>query len=338
MLLYGHWLRCFLFHRSRAQLKLGHLSDALRDIQACLSQYAQNKLEDVQMVRCLCLQVTITREISLHASEAESTEAFVDSLELMRKAVRIAAALAEHSGSFVPDCNVTYARSNGAIKHHHMMSPLLHNFTDLHANESTLSSSPQFNRRKLLNQFGITIPSLESKSSSEDDQSLALEGDRNDVDGLRLSPLDRSEGVYSAVEYVNISLLENRVLITCQAVLCKLLDDTRNAGLADDERHASYALVNEQLVVGEMAAKVCILLMNNYLIMFSADIFSSASTYVLCTSYSSCAIACTCRSMSGYPSYCSKRRPESRREANVTTTDYYTAPVQLSVHDFLTMP
>lgn len=256
MLLYGHWLRCFLFHRSRAHLKLGNLGDALRDIQSCIAQYAQNDLEDVQLVRCLCLQVSIMREISLHAPKADSAEAFTTTLELMRKAVRMAEALADLSGAFVPDSNVTYVRSDGAIKHHHMMSPLLHNLTDLHVNESDLSLSPQFNRKKLLNQAGITIPSLESKSSEE--QSEASLGDRyNDVDGLRLSPLDRVEGVYSAVEYVNIHLLENRTLITCLAALCKLLDDARNAGLADDElQRPSSTLVNEQLVTGEKAAKV----------------------------------------------------------------------------------
>lgn len=251
MLLYGHWLRCFLFHRSRAHLKLGHLSEALRDIQSCIAQYAQNDLEDVQLVRCLCLQATITREMSLHAPKADSAEAIVNTLELMRKAVRMATALADLSGAFAPDCNVTYARSDGAIKHHHLMSPLLHSFTDLHGNDSDLSLSPQFNRKKLLNHFGITIPSLESKSSEE--QSV---GDRYlEVDGLRLSPLDRVEGVYSAVEYVNIHLLENRALITCLAALCKLLDDARSAGLSDDE-HDPKLLVNEQLVSGEKAAKV----------------------------------------------------------------------------------
>lgn len=268
MLLCGHWLRCFLFHRSRAHLKLGNLSDALRDIQSCIAQYAQNDLEDVQLVRCLCLQVSITREMSLHAPKADSAEAFVASLELMRKAVLIATALADLSGAFVPDSNVTYARSDGAIKHHHRMSPLLHNFTDLHANESDLSLSPQFNRKKLLNQSGITIPSLESKSSEEQSdaslkRSSSRDSDRyyNDsVDGLRLSPLDRVEGVYSAVEYVNIHLLENRALITCLAALCKLLDDARSAGLADDElsRPSSHALLNEQLVTGEKAAKVSV--------------------------------------------------------------------------------
>lgn len=256
MLLCGHWLRCFLFHRSRAHLKLGNLGDALRDIQSCIAQYAQNDLEDMQLVRCLCLQVSITREMSLHAPKAKSAEAFVTTLELMRKAVRMAEALADLSGAFVPDSNVTYVRSDGAIKHHHLMSPLLHNLTDLHVNESDLSLSPQFNRKKLLNQAGITIPSLESKSSEE--QSEPSLGDRNnDIDGLRLSPLDRVEGVYSAVEYVNIHLLENRTLITCLAALCKLLDDARNAGLADDElQHPSHALINEQLVTGEKAAKV----------------------------------------------------------------------------------
>lgn len=263
MLLYGHWLRCFLFHRSRAHLKLGNLGDALRDIKSCIAQYAQNDLEDVQLVRCLCLQVSITREMSLHAPKANSAEAFVTSLELMRKAVLMAAALADLSGAFAPDSNVTYSRSEGAIKHHHLMSPPLHNLTDLHVNESDLSLSPQFNRKKLLNQAGITIPSLEIaisslESKSSEEQSEASLGDRyNDVDGLRLSPLDRVEGLYSAVEYVNIHLLENRTLITCLAALCKLLDDARNAGLADDElQRPSHALVNEQLVTGEKAAKV----------------------------------------------------------------------------------
>ena len=110
MLLGGHWLRAFLFLRARAHLKLGGLSHALKDAQACLAQYDQHGLEDVQLVRCLCLQASITREMALHASKTVSAEAFKSTLEMLRKSVRIAEMLAERSGAFVPDCNVSYAR------------------------------------------------------------------------------------------------------------------------------------------------------------------------------------------------------------------------------------
>ena len=134
----------------------------------------------------------------------------------------------------------------------------------MHANEADLSLGPAFDKKKLLTRFGITLPSLESKSSSSEEEksSASLTDGSISVDGLRLSPLDRKEGVYSAVEYVNIHLIENRVLITCQAALCKLLGDARSAGADEDSslmrepQHSSLAVLNEQLVVGEQAAKV----------------------------------------------------------------------------------
>jgi len=283
MQLAGHWLRCFLLQRATANFKLGQIPEALQDTRTCVAQYESNKLEDLQLVRCLCLQATIFRENSLFADKASTVQAYLDSLSLIRRAAEISEALAVRSGAFPADSNVTYNRSDTAVKQHHMITPVLQSLTDLHINEPNLALNPTYNKRKLHQHMGIDIPSLQevttqqgpdknisttlrsslsladsgSNSPAEESQSSVQKFKLN---SLRLAPVDRQEYVYTQSEYGNIYLEENKALLTCQTLLCQVLDDARTAGLAGNsaflQKYEPNALVNEQLALAESALKV----------------------------------------------------------------------------------
>jgi hypothetical protein len=289
MQLAGHWLRSFLLHRARANFKLGNINEALADCKTCAAQYETNDLEDLKLVRCLCLQATVLREQSLYAPKAQCVQAYLDCLSLVRRASDMADSLARLSGAFPADSNVTYGRSDTAIKKHHMIAPVLQSLTELHANEPDLALQPQFNKKKLHQHMGIDIPSLNvpaagphggatgagdpgisttlARTSLQGNLQGATDADSAQpsaqqfkLSNLRLAPVDRKEGVYCESEFANIYLEENRVLLGCRNLLCQVLDDARNAGLAGNaafaELYEPNALVNEQLAVGESALKV----------------------------------------------------------------------------------
>ncbi len=338
MQLAGHWLRAYLLHRATANFKLGQLPEALQDTQTCIAQYETNKLEDLQLVRCLCLQATILREQALFADKATTVRAFLDSLALIRKAGGMAESLAHRSGAFDADSNVTYARADTAIKRHHLIAPVLQSLTDLHINEPNLSLTPAFNKKKLHQHMGIDILSLQqqettatsphqgittsttllrssqtllpSTSTSEDGApSSALAAK---LSHLRLAPVDRKEFVYSESEFGNIYLEENRALLTCQTLLCQVLDDARSAGLAGNsvflQQYEPNALVNEQLATAESALKVHKNIYINVHIFHHFCCGNRATTKcfkinreTLKLFNSSPATVCTCRRLSGSP-------------------------------------
>lgn len=297
MQLAGHWLRSYLLLRARANFKLGHINEALSDCKACIAQYETNKLEDLKLVRCLCLQATVLREQALYAPRAQCVQAYLQCLTLVRRAGEIADALAQASGAFPADSNVTYGRADTAVKAHHMIAPVLQSLIDLHANEPDMALQPQFNQKKLHQHMGIVIPSLgppppkpgaaPALPTSTQDKGITTTLARTSIQGstlhgaasgaeeaeagqpsaqafklsnLRLAPVDRKEGVYCESEFANIYLLENRALLACRTLLCQVLDDARNAGLAGNSAFAAHyeasALINEQLAVGESALKV----------------------------------------------------------------------------------
>lgn len=296
MQLAGHWLRSFLLHRATANFKLGNIEDALQDCKSCTSQFENNKLEDLQLVRCLCLQATVLREQAVYAAKDQCVQAYLESLALIRRAGTIAEALAYRSGAYPADSNVTYARADTAVKRHHMIAPVMQSLTDLHINEPNLALTAQFNKRKLHQHMGIDIPSLQITdavggiaggaalgSNTMQSTNISTKFQRGSVDtsalatptedpssqssvqkfklnSLRLAPVDRKEFVYCESEFANINLEENRVLLTCQTILCQVLDDARNAGLAGNRAfldvYEPNALVNEQLAMGESALKV----------------------------------------------------------------------------------
>lgn len=307
MQLAGHWLRAFLLHRATANFKLGNIDDALQDCKSCAAQYENNKLEDLQLVRCLCLQATVLREQAVYAAKDQCVNAYLESLALIRRAGTIAEALAYRSGAYPSDSNVTYGRADTAVKKHHMIAPVLQSLTDLHINEPNLALAPQFNKRKLHQHMGIDIPSLQNTSeaagglsgagavgsSTQQGTGISTKFQRTSIDtsalaapaedtasqlsmqkfklnSLRLAPVDRKEFVYCESEFANINLEENRALLTCQTLLCQVLDDARNAGLAGNraflEIYEPNALVNEQLAMGESALKVpqCLQYSNGY--------------------------------------------------------------------------
>jgi hypothetical protein len=214
-----------------------------------------------------------------------------------------------------------------------VITPVLQSLTDLHMNEPNLSLQAQFNKRKLHQHMGIDIPSLEvSKSgpaaggapsnstlagngittslartsvqalpSGADSEETQSSAQKFKLNNLRLAPVDRKEGVYCESEFANIYLEENRVLLGCQNLLCQVLDDARNAGLAGNsafaEEYDANALVNEQLALGESALKVrqtpyrsflifCILLCSHSTISTTLVLRSSRGT--ACTSRPSC--------------------------------------------------
>jgi hypothetical protein len=288
MQLAGHWLRSYLLQRAQAHFKLGNIEEALADCKTCVMQYESNKLEDLKLVRCLCLQATVLREQAVYAPKPQAVQAYLTGLQLIHRATDIADALAQRSGAFPADSNVTYGRSDTAVKKHHMITPVLQSLTDLHINEPNLSLQAQFNKWKLHQHMGIDIPSLDApKGSSGGAPNATVAGNgittslaRTSLQGLppadteetqssarkfklnnlRLAPVDRKEGVYCESEFANIYLEENRVLLGCQNLLCQVLDDARNAGLAGNstfaEEYDANALVNEQLAMGESALKV----------------------------------------------------------------------------------
>ena len=289
MQLAGHWLRSYLLHRAQSHFKLGHLKEALQDCNTCIVQYSSNHLEDLGLVRVLCLQASIVREQALYAEKAQCIRAYLDCLDLVRRAGKIAETLAQYSGAFSADSNVTYGRGDTAVKQHHMIAPVLQSLTELHGNEPNLSLTAQFDKKKLRQHMGIVIPSLQQQSAPSAaaapsnatvvgngiSTTTVLSGGVQEVDNsdstqpnaqsfrlssLRLAPVDRKEGVYCESEFANINLQENRVLLACQTLLCQVIDDARNSGLLGNaaflEVYEPNALVNEQLAVGESALKV----------------------------------------------------------------------------------
>jgi hypothetical protein len=161
MQLAGHWLRSYMFHRAQTNYKLGNLDDALKDCKMCVMQFENNHLEDLLLVRCMCLQAAVVREAALYGTPAQSVHAYLDALSLIRGACSIADALAAASGAYEADSNVTYGRSDTAVRRHHMITPVLQSLTELHINEPHLSLGPKFDKRKLHQHLGIDIPSLQ---------------------------------------------------------------------------------------------------------------------------------------------------------------------------------
>jgi hypothetical protein len=355
MQLAGHWLRSYLLQRAQAHFKLGNIDEALSDCKACVAQYESNQLEDLRLVRCLCLQATVLREQAVYAPKPHAVQAYLSCLQLIHRAADIADALAKRSGAFPADSNVTYGRSDTAVKKHHMITPVLQSLTDLHMNEPNLSLQPQFNKRKLHQHMGIDIPSLDvpksgpaaggasssstvagngittslartsqqglpSGSAGADSEELQSSAQKFKLGNLRLAPVDRKEGVYCESEFANIYLEENRVLLGCQTLLCQVLDDARNAGLAGNstfaEEYDASALVNEQLALGERALKVrqppFIIL--SLLLCVSILTIQCLRCFVL---RSSRGTACTCRPSCGSPRWRMSARRASPRRANV---------------------
>jgi hypothetical protein len=239
----GFWLRSFLLRRATALFKLGKLQECQNDCDAIFRQYELNVVTDLGLVRALLLKASALRETMFFSNPSRSKDILLQCIDYARKGRDYADILAKKCDFLGSDSNTTYSRADSMIQKHHLLSPLLHNLTDIHPNVPLLTI-PIDSDSKAITRV--------TKNSTLPKNELSSKITASERQGLRLGPVDSDDSVYSKSEFSNIYLEEVRISANCQGSLCNLLDEVRCSGVASNDE----VILKEQIFVGENALKI----------------------------------------------------------------------------------
>lgn len=238
----GYWLRAFLLRRATALFKLGKLQECQNDCDALFKQYELNVVTDLGLVRALLLKASALRETMFISNSSHCKDILLKCIDYARKSRDLADILAKKCDFLGSDCNITYSRADTMIQKHHLLSPLLHNLTDIHPNVPLLTIPIDSDSKAIVR---VT------KNATSPKNVLGSKITPLEKQGLRLGPVDSADSIYSKSEFANIYLEEVRISANCQGALCNLLDEARCSGATSNDE----VILKEQIFVGETALK-----------------------------------------------------------------------------------
>ena len=219
------WYRKFLMLRATSQRKLGNFIDAESDYAYVKSSYEVSDIRDIQLVDCL-LELASTKREMLGAKEGDpriAANEIENCLNITREACDIAEALSFEKGFLGFNSNATHEANDTAVAKFKLLTPYMHNLTNIHGNEPPL----------------IPVPTIKYNDQKTKEKSS------------RRTVIDK-EMVYAKSHFANFYIPEVRSFAGCKAAKCLMIDEARMTGRCDNE-----ALAKEQFIAAEAGLKLC---------------------------------------------------------------------------------
>lgn len=226
----GYWLRLLVLKRSIAYYKLGFLDESEEDCNRLYFLYNTAQLEDCGLIRSMVHRATVLREKVLNHYDPNGTTPHFTLAHIavtMRKciywlktAVDVCDRMTRCFGGYSAgaDGNAAFEGPQSALLKHDIFSPLIHSLNSIHNNDAPLTIYANISEKILAD----VTKNLAANLSPEPPKYVRPEQFQ------RPGPVDEND-VYVASPFANIYLKEMRVLVTCQAALCTVLDETRNS-------------------------------------------------------------------------------------------------------------